>query len=96
MFPKVLIEGALASKPLITTTANGAVDTIVIDSYNGFIIEPGDIHSLSVVMTKLFDENLRIKMGKKSREIVDEFCNTDKETKGFVDAINHALYLRNI
>jgi glycosyltransferase involved in cell wall biosynthesis len=89
-FPKVLVEGALAAKPLVTTYACGAIGSIVIDDYNGFIIQPGDIDALSKSMMKLFNKTLRIEMGKRSLELVHSFCDTERETEGFCNAIQHA------
>jgi glycosyltransferase involved in cell wall biosynthesis len=96
MFPKVLVEGALAAKPIITTNANGAAGTIVIDGYNGFVIEPGDVGSLTAAMARLLDSELRQKMGNRSLEIVNRFCDREAETKGYFVAIKHALSLKAI
>jgi glycosyltransferase involved in cell wall biosynthesis len=89
-FSKVLVEGALAGKPLITTEANGAAGTIVVHGKNGFIVPPGDIDALASAMISLFDERLRDEMGKRSREIVADFCDGNAEAEGFASAIRHA------
>jgi glycosyltransferase involved in cell wall biosynthesis len=91
MFPKVLVEGGLASKPLITTSACGAAGTIVLDGENGFVVEPTDPSSLSVAMAAMLDAGLRESMGRRSKKIIDVFCNRESETKGFASAILHAL-----
>lgn len=91
MFPKVVVEGALAAKPIITTNANGAAGTIVIDGDNGFVIEPGDVRSLTAAMARLMDSDLRQKMGNRSLEIVNRYCDREAETKGYFVAIKHAL-----
>ncbi len=90
-FPKVLVEGAIAHKPLITTNACGAVGAMVIDGDNGFVIEPGDINALADVMTKLLDNSMRKKMGSRSGELADIWCNIEAETKAYVEAIKHVL-----
>ena len=90
-FGKVLVEGGLASKPLITTSACGAAGTIVVDGENGFVVEPADPSSLSVAMSAMFDAGLRESMGRRSKKIIEMFCNRESETKGFASAILHAL-----
>ncbi len=86
-FGKVLVEGGLAGKPLLTTSACGSAGLIVQDGVNGFVIEPGDISQLARAMTKLFDPGLRARMGESSKEIVDRYCRMDLEVQGYLDAI---------
>jgi glycosyltransferase involved in cell wall biosynthesis len=93
-FPKVLVEGALAGKPLITTAANGAAGSMVVDGVNGFIIPPGNAKALSECIDKLLDPTLRARMGARSREIVDELCNEGRETFGFKVALEKVLHFR--
>lgn len=94
-FGKVLVEAGLAGKPLVTTSACGSAGLIVQDGVNGFVIEPGDIGQLAQAMTKLFDPELRARMGKHSKEIVDRYCRMDLEIQGYLEAIARgAEYLR--
>jgi len=93
-FPKVLVEGALASKALITTTACGSAGELIINGKNGLIIEPGDIESLAEAMKQLLDFNLRDKMGNCSRVIVEKVCKKEAETKGFVRSIYEAMKMQ--
>ncbi len=86
-FPKVLVEAGLAGKPLVTTSACGSAGQIVQDGVNGFVIEPGDIGQLAQAMTKLFDPELRARMGAHSKEIVDRCCRMDFEVQGYLEAI---------
>lgn len=90
-FPKVLVEGALAGKPLITTSANGAAGSIVIDGDNGFVVEPGDIDGLARAMEKLLNSQIRTMMGVRSRELVDALCDPSAETAGYCRAIQCAM-----
>jgi len=71
-FPKVLVEAGLAGKPLVTTSACGSA---------------GDIGQLAQVMTKLFDPQLRARMGARSIEIVNQYCRMDLEVQGYLQAI---------
>ena len=89
--PKVLVEAALACKPIITTNAHGWIGTLVRDRDNAIVIEPGDVDSLASAMKRLLDENLRADFGKRSRQIVDTVCNIEEETQGFATAVKHAL-----
>ena len=94
-FGKVLVEGGLAGKPLVTSRACGSEGVIVQDAVNGFVIEPGDVAGLAAAMTKLLDPDLRPTMGSRSREIVDQNCNMDLEVKGYLQAIERGVeYLR--
>ncbi len=86
-FPKVLVEAALAGKPLVTTSACGSAGLIVQQGVNGFVIEPGDVPQLAGAMAELFDPELRAKMGTRSREIVDRCCRMDLEVQGYLEAI---------
>jgi glycosyltransferase involved in cell wall biosynthesis len=86
-FGKVLVEGGLAGKPLVTTSACGSAGIIVQDGVNGFVIEPGDASQLAQAMRKLFDPELRARMGSHSREIVDRYCRMDLEVQGYLEAI---------
>jgi glycosyltransferase involved in cell wall biosynthesis len=86
-FPKVLVEAALAGKPLVTTGACGSAGLIVQQGVNGFVIEPGDIPQLAGAMSKLFDPKMRATMGARSKEIVDRCCKMDIEVQGYLEAI---------
>jgi len=91
MFPKVLVEGALLGKPLLTSTACGALGSLVLEGENGLVVEPGDIEALSRAILRLLDPDLRDAMGRRSKEIVSQLCNSAAETRGFVDALSRAV-----
>lgn len=90
-FPKVLVEAALAGKPLVTTSACGAAGLIVQDGVNGFVIEPGNVSQLAVAMTNLFDVSLRERMGERSKEIVKQYCRMDLEVQGYIEAVGRCV-----
>lgn len=92
--PKVLVEAALAGKPIITTDVHGWIGTVVQDGENAIVIKPGDIAALSAAMVRMSDPELRAKMGKASRRLVEYYCDPAKETEGFIKAINAADELR--
>jgi len=91
MFAKVMVEGALLKKPLITSFAHGAADAIVIDGHNGFLINPGDSSGLSLAMIKLCNGDLRDEMGAKSLDLVNQICNQNKEVQGYIQAISSTI-----
>jgi glycosyltransferase involved in cell wall biosynthesis len=88
---KVIVEAALAAKPIITTDVHSFAGAIVQDRKNGFIISPGDVHGLARSMRMLFDPELRRLMGERSIEFAANFCDAEKETRGFVTAINSVV-----
>lgn len=89
-FPKVLVEGALFGRPLITTTSCGAAGSLVKDRVNGFVIQPGDNQALARALRKLLSVRRRRQFGRASRNIVNALCNRDVETGGYVRALNAA------
>ncbi|MEE1143110.1 MAG: glycosyltransferase family 4 protein [Bacteroidales bacterium] len=66
--PKSIIEAEAIGRPIVTTDSVGCRDT-VIDGENGFLVPIKDPDSLAKALKKLIDDkDLRILMGKKSRE----------------------------
>lgn len=67
--PKSIIEAEAIGRPIVTTDSVGCRDT-VIDGENGFLVPIKDPNSLAKALKKLIDDkDLRILMGKKSREL---------------------------
>ncbi|MBQ2303914.1 MAG: glycosyltransferase family 4 protein [Bacteroidales bacterium] len=67
--PKSIIEAEAIGRPIVTTDSVGCRDT-VIDGENGFLVPIKDPDSLAKALKKLIDDkDLRILMGKKSREL---------------------------
>lgn len=92
--PKVLVEAALASKPIVTTNVHGWIGSLIKNGENAFVVDPEDTKALHGAMLKLLDQNLRIKMGARSKVLVDQTCNPELETAGFVNAIMRAHKLK--
>jgi glycosyltransferase involved in cell wall biosynthesis len=66
--PKSIIEAEAIGRPIVTTDSVGCRDT-VIDGENGFLVPIKDPDSLAKALKRLIDDkDLRILMGKKSRE----------------------------
>jgi glycosyltransferase involved in cell wall biosynthesis len=67
--PKSTLEAMAIGRPIVTTNAPGCEDTVE-EGVNGFKVPIGDVDMLSKRFQKLVEnEELCIKMGKKSREL---------------------------
>jgi glycosyltransferase involved in cell wall biosynthesis len=62
-FPNVVLEASAAGVPVVTTTATGAVDSVV-DGVTGFLVPPGDATALAAALARLAgDPALRRHLG---------------------------------
>mgnify|MGYP003951063221 CR=1 FL=1 len=69
--PKVLLEAAAISRPLIATNVPGCRE-IVRDGYNGILVNLKDTDSLyNAIKSLVVDDKMRKKMGNNSRELVE-------------------------
>jgi lipopolysaccharide/colanic/teichoic acid biosynthesis glycosyltransferase/glycosyltransferase involved in cell wall biosynthesis len=67
-FPGAPLEAQASGIPVVTTTATGAVDSII-DGVTGFLVPVGDTNALAHSVGKLLaDSELRTRMGKAGRE----------------------------
>jgi lipopolysaccharide/colanic/teichoic acid biosynthesis glycosyltransferase/glycosyltransferase involved in cell wall biosynthesis len=67
-FPGVPLEAQASGVPVVTTTATGAVDSIV-DGVTGFLVPVGDTDALTSMLGKLLaNSELRERMGNAGRE----------------------------
>ena len=67
-FPGVPLEAQASGVPVVTTTATGAVDS-VIDGGTGMLVPVGDTTALATAIDKLLaDADLRARMGRAGRE----------------------------
>ena len=73
-FGLVTLEAAAAGKPVVTTNATGAIDSVV-DGITGLIVPVGDSRALAVALERLLsDPSLRERMGVAGRErVIREF-----------------------
>jgi glycosyltransferase involved in cell wall biosynthesis len=88
MWPKVLVEAALAGLPLITTKACGAAEGLVKDGATGYVVEPGSAPALAEAMARLWSATDRARLGRTARDRCIELCNPELEVKGFVEAVS--------
>jgi glycosyltransferase involved in cell wall biosynthesis/nucleoside-diphosphate-sugar epimerase len=86
--PNVVLEAAAMGIPSITTTATGAVDSVV-DSDTGLLVRPGDADALGAAILRLINDGaLRRRYGAAARaRVVRDFQPTDV-ARAIVD---HAL-----
>jgi glycosyltransferase involved in cell wall biosynthesis len=69
-FPVVTIEAQACGVPVVTTTATGAIDSIV-DGVTGFLVPVGNAPALAARIDQLLrDPQLRARMGQSGRELV--------------------------
>lgn len=70
-FPNTVLEAQAAERPVVTTTATGAVDSIV-DGETGILVPVGDVHALEDAISKLLsNSDLVRRMGQTGRERVE-------------------------
>ena len=82
-------------RPIITTTAPGCDDTVQ-EGLNGYKVEAGDISGeLSKNFKTLIDnKELRIQMGKNSRELFLKNFTLEKVVSQTFELYNHLLSIR--
>ena len=83
-FGLVLTEAMAMAKPIIASNSGGPVE-IIQDGINGFLFEPNDVEDLISKLSNLIsNENLRIDMGKKSKEIVKQKFDLNKKVQEYL------------
>ena len=86
-FPNVVLEAAAAGLPVVTTTATGAVDSVV-EGQTGFLIPVGDDAALVARLNTLADQpDLAASMGAAGRQRVLEHFGQEQIWRG----IEHIL-----
>jgi glycosyltransferase involved in cell wall biosynthesis len=70
--PKSIVEAMAIGRPILTTSAPGCDDTVE-EGFNGFKVPVGDVTHLSEALKLLIDDdNLRLQLGKNSRELFEK------------------------
>lgn len=76
--PMSLIEAMAAGLPVVGTDVDGIKD-VIIDKYNGFLVEKGDVKKYSEALDILVqDRDLRMIFGRRSQEIVAQEYSMEK------------------
>ena len=66
------LEAMASGLPIVASRIEG-IEEIVVDGYNGFLFEKGDVKKLRLHLTKLIEDEKLVKiMGKRSRKIVED------------------------
>jgi glycosyltransferase involved in cell wall biosynthesis len=67
-FPSVVLEAQAAAKPVVTTFATGAVDSVV-DGVTGLLVPAGDVSALAAAIESILrDKTYATRLGKAGRE----------------------------
>lgn len=76
--PKALLEAAACGRPVVATDVPGCRE-VVRDGLNGFLVPPRNATELAGAIAKLvIDEELRLSMGQKGRELAMDTFSIDK------------------
>lgn len=87
--PKSLIDACAIGRPVVTTNSIGCKD-VVDDGVNGFLIPIKDSYALARKLSILLeDKNLRIRMGKASREKAEREFNLEDVIKKHLEIYNN-------
>jgi glycosyltransferase involved in cell wall biosynthesis len=73
-WPLGVVEAMSVGKPVVVTTAVGSAPDVVKQGVNGYIVQEKDADALYFAIKRLMeDEELKMNMGMKSKEIIEEF-----------------------
>lgn len=85
----ITVAEAMASGLPIIASNVGGIPESVIDGYNGFLVPPGESEVLADKILKLiYEPELRIQMGRRSRELAEEKYSLDKMVKHIEEVID--------
>jgi glycosyltransferase involved in cell wall biosynthesis len=88
--PSSLLEAMACALPVVTTPI-GAIKTIVKDSQNGLLIQPGDFHQLYRALNQLMaDTNLASELGQAALKTVQANFSTEVVTKQYLALFHQA------
>ncbi len=87
-FGLVLVEAAIAGKPLVASIYCGGAYDLIEDGKNGFIVDPENpVLFANKLETLMRSKELSSLFGKKSEEIIRDRVNIDTAAKHFSEAI---------
>lgn len=88
----VINEATSMGLPIITTNLTGAVDDLVIDGLNGYVVKAGSITEMrDAIESLVLDKSKRKRMGKESRKLFEMVNNYERMYRGFNYAIKAVL-----
>ena len=89
--PMALAEASAAGLPVISTTVAG-IPEIIAHGESGLLVDPGDRQALGQAMqTLISNPDLRMQMGKRGQEIVENRFNVHKNTALLFQTIHNAV-----
>jgi glycosyltransferase involved in cell wall biosynthesis len=84
-------EAMCFSKPVVCSVADGTEKRLVREGYNGHYFESGSLDSLQEVIKKLFSNpEMIMKMGQRSREIIEKEINIHTVLGNYMEAFRGA------
>ncbi len=84
--PTVCLESLASEVPIVASNVGG-VSEVVIENETGLLIPPGDVELCTKkVETLLKDEDLRLRMGRRGRVLVEQYYTWDRVTSRVQDA----------
>lgn len=93
----VVNEAMSMGKPIIVTNALGSSDDLVINDYNGYIVNHSSVNELETAIIKILSNDDKIReMGKRSRQIFGEKNDYLNMVNAFRKAVDFALYRNKI
>lgn len=85
--PRTVLEAMAMGRPIITTDAPGCRET-VIDGYNGYLVPVKAVEALAAAMERfIVNPALVIKMGKASRQLVEEKFDVNAVNQSMLEAM---------
>jgi len=88
--PLVINEAMSMGKAVITTTAVGAADDLVINGMNGIVVEEKNVDELYNALRKMIsDDKMRRRMSSIAKETVYTKFTYDRQAKGIMNAIDY-------
>jgi glycosyltransferase involved in cell wall biosynthesis len=86
--PKSLLEAGAIGRPIITTNIAGCSD-LVVNGFNGFLVEPKSTKSLCEAIQSFIDmqEEDRLRMGRNARKYVEQRYNEEIVIREYVQNI---------
>jgi glycosyltransferase involved in cell wall biosynthesis len=94
--PLVNLEAMRAGLPIISSN-EGCIPEMIIDGFNGYIVDPKDVEEISDRVLKLVNnDQLRIKMGKAGRKIYEKYFTKNVYEKKVQEGVNYFLRIAGL
>lgn len=91
----VINEAMAVGIPVIASKYAGAVDDLIDDGINGFVVDPYNIQKLAdAINTLIGNPKLRKNMGKNAKKKIVKRFTPEKSALGFLGAVEHVMRRR--